>query len=36
MLALIAAPASHAQTVKTFLVTDVGIGRLNFEDAVYA
>jgi hypothetical protein len=29
MLALLAAPAAHAQTVKTFLVTDVGIGRLN-------
>jgi hypothetical protein len=29
MLALLAAPASFAQTVKTFFVTDVGIGRLN-------
>ena len=29
MLALLAAPASLAQTVKTFFVTDVGIGRLN-------
>src|SRR6185437_15590847 len=30
MLALLAAPASHAQS-KTFLVTDAGIGRLTAE-----
>ena len=29
MLALLAAPASHAQNKTTFLVTDAGIGRLN-------
>lgn len=29
MLALLAAPASHAQDKTTFLVTDAGIGRLN-------
>jgi hypothetical protein len=34
MLALLAAPASHAQN-RTFFVTDAGIGRLNAE-TVYA
>jgi hypothetical protein len=29
MLALLAAPVSHAQNKTTFLVTDAGIGRLN-------